>query len=99
MVELFIADELHMLGGGIGFTYEIIVSRMHQIAVQAENPMRIVAFSASLSKARDLGEWIGADKYTTSNFTTSSRPTPLEIHIQSYGIPHFPSMMSMANPI
>jgi len=98
-VELFIADELHMLGGQNGFTYEIIVSRMHYIAVQTENPMRIVALSVSLSNARDLGEWIGADKHTIYNFSPSSRPTPLEIHIQSYGIPHFPSMMmAMAKP-
>ncbi|RPB01060.1 Sec63-domain-containing protein [Choiromyces venosus 120613-1] len=98
-VELFIADELHMLGGQNGFNYEIVVSRMHYIAVQTENPMRIVALSVSLSNARDLGEWIGADKHTIYNFSPSSRPTPLEIHIQSYGIPHFPSMMmAMANP-
>ena len=76
-VELFIADELHMLGGQNGFTYEIIVSRMHYIAVQTENPMRIVALSVSLSNARDLGEWIGADKHTIYNFSPS--PTPLEI--------------------
>ena len=98
-VELFIADELHMLGGQNGFIYEIIVSRMHYISVQTENPIRIIALSVSLSNARDLGEWIGADKHTIYNFSPSSRPTPLEIHIQSYSIPHFPSMMmAMAKP-
>lgn len=98
-VELFIADDLHMLGGQNGFIYEIIVSRMHYMAVQTENALRIVAFSVSLSNARDLGEWIGADKHTIYNFSPSSRPVPLEIHIQSFSIPHFPSlMMAMAKP-
>ncbi|KAL0638958.1 Pre-mRNA-splicing helicase BRR2 [Maublancomyces gigas] len=98
-VELFIADELHMLGGQNGFIYEIIVSRMHYIAVQTENPMRIVALSVSLSNARDLGEWIGADKHTIYNFSPRDRPTQLEIHIQSFTIPHHPSLMiAMAKP-
>jgi len=89
-----------MLGGRNGFTYEIIVSRMHYIAVQTENPMRIVALSVSLSNARDLDEWIGADRHTIYNFSPSSRLTPWEIHIQSYGIPHFPLMMTaMANSV
>ncbi|PUU83265.1 hypothetical protein B9Z19DRAFT_941236, partial [Tuber borchii] len=33
------------------------------------------------------------------NFRPTSQPAPLEIHIQSYGIPHFLSMMTaMAKP-
>jgi pre-mRNA-splicing helicase BRR2 len=98
-VELFIADDIHMLGGQNGYIYEIIVSRMHYMAVQTENALRIVALSVSLSNPRDLGEWIGADKHTIYNFSPGSRPVPLEIHIQSFTIPHFPSlMMAMARP-
>ena len=98
-VELFICDELHMLGGQNGFIYEIIVSRMQYMAVQTENALRIVALSVSLSNPRDLGEWIGADKHTIYNFSPAARPVPLEIHIQSFTIPHFPSMMmAMAKP-
>ncbi|KAI5815505.1 DEAD/DEAH box helicase domain-containing protein [Pyronema omphalodes] len=98
-VELFIADDIHMLGGVNGFIYEIIVSRMQYMAVQTENALRIVALSVSLSNPRDLGEWIGADKHTIYNFSPGSRPVPLEIHIQSFTIPHFPSlMMAMAKP-
>lgn len=98
-VELFIADDLHMLGGQNGYIYEVIVSRMHYIAVQTENPVRIIALSVPLSNARDIGEWIGADKNTIFNFSPGSRPVPLEIHIQSFTIPHFPSlMMAMAKP-
>ena len=98
-VQLFIADELHMLGGQGGFIYEIIVSRMHYVALQTENNMRLVGLSVSLANARDIGEWIGATKHTIYNFSPHVRPIPLELHIQSFTIPHFPSLMlAMAKP-
>ncbi|EHL03362.1 putative Pre-mRNA-splicing factor brr2 [Glarea lozoyensis 74030] len=53
-VELFIADELHMLGGHSGFVYEIIVSRMNYIRSQTELPLRIIGLSVSLANARDI---------------------------------------------
>ena len=98
-VQLFIADELHMLGGQGGFIYEIVVSRMHYVALQTESNMRIIGLSVSLSNARDIGEWIGATKHTIYNFSPHIRPVPLELHIQSFTIPHFPSLMlAMAKP-
>lgn len=98
-VQLFIADELHMLGGQTGHIYEIIVSRMHYIALQTENKMRLIGLSVSLSNARDVGEWVGATKHTIYNFSPHVRPIPLELHIQSFTIPHFPSLMlAMAKP-
>ena len=98
-VELFIADELHMLGGENGYIYEVIVSRMHYIHVQLENELRIIGLSVPLSNARDVGEWLGATKHTIFNFSPMVRPVSLELHIQSFSIPHFPSlMMAMARP-
>lgn len=98
-VQLFIADELHTLGGHGGFIYEIIVSRMHYVALQTENNMRLVGLSVSLSNARDIGEWLGATKHTIYNFGPQHRTIPLELHIQSFAIPHFPSLMlAMAKP-
>lgn len=98
-VELFIADELHMLGGLMGYVYEIIVSRMHYIRTQTELPMRILGLSVSLANARDVGEWIDARKHDVYNFSPHVRSVPLELHIQSYTIPHFPSLMlAMAKP-
>ncbi len=98
-VQLFIADELHTLGSHGGFIYEIIVSRMHYVALQTENNMRLVGLSVSLSNARDIGEWLGATKHTIYNFSPHVRPVPLELHIQSFTIPHFPSLMlAMAKP-
>ncbi|KAK7419011.1 Pre-mRNA-splicing helicase BRR2 [Neonectria magnoliae] len=98
-VELFIADEIHLLGGSQGYVYETIVSRMHYIRTQTELPMRIVALSVSLANARDLGEWIDAKKHDIYNFSPHVRPVPLELHIQSFSNPHFPSLMlAMAKP-
>ncbi|KAI8977390.1 Sec63 Brl domain-containing protein [Mycotypha africana] len=98
-VDLFIADEVHMIGSSIGPTYEVIVSRMRYVASQTQKLIRIVALSTSLANARDLGEWMGATSQTVFNFHPSVRPVPLEIHIQSYNIPHFASlMMAMAKP-
>ncbi|CAG8952610.1 hypothetical protein HYFRA_00009716 [Hymenoscyphus fraxineus] len=98
-VELFIADELHMLGGQSGFVYEIIVSRMHYIRSQTQLPLRIVGLSVSLANARDVGEWIDAKKHNIYNFSPHVRSVPLELHIQSFTIPHFPSLMlAMAKP-
>ncbi|KAL1882717.1 hypothetical protein VTK73DRAFT_1237 [Phialemonium thermophilum] len=98
-VELLIADELHMLGGQMGYIYEIVISRMHYIRTQLELPMRIVGLSVSLANARDIGEWIDAKKHDIYNFSPHVRPVPLELHIQSYTIPHFPSLMlAMAKP-
>lgn len=98
-VELFIADELHLLGGQQGYIYEIIVSRMHYIGAAQETGLRIVGLSVSLADARDIGEWIDAKKKDIYNFSPHARPLPLELRIQSYAIPHFPSLMlAMAKP-
>ena len=98
-VQLFIADDLHLLGGHMGYVYEIIVSRMHYIRTQTELPLRIVALSVSLANARDVGEWIDAKKHDIYNFSPHVRPVPLELHVQSYTNPHFPSLMlAMAKP-
>ncbi|KAF9159441.1 DEIH-box ATPase [Actinomortierella ambigua] len=98
-VSLFIADELHLIGGDLGPTYEVVVSRMRTISSQLPNKVRIVALSTSLANARDLGEWIGATSHSMFNFHPSVRPLPLDVHIQSYTIPHFASwMIAMAKP-
>ncbi|KAL1383719.1 DEAD/DEAH box helicase domain-containing protein [Phyllosticta capitalensis] len=98
-VKLLIADDLQMIGGQGGHTYETVVSRMHAMTLQLESEMRIVGLSVSLANARDIGEWIGATKQTIFNFSPHVRAVPLELHIQSFTIPHFPSLMlAMAKP-
>jgi pre-mRNA-splicing helicase BRR2 len=42
---------------------------------------------------------MGVDSHAIFNFTPSARPLPLEVHMQSFTIPHFPSLMiAMARP-
>ncbi|KAK9487748.1 Sec63 Brl domain-containing protein [Lipomyces starkeyi] len=99
-VRLFIADDLHMLGGQNGSTYEIVVSRMRYVAAQTENPLRIVGLSVCLSNGRDLGEWIGANHHSIYNFSPKDRPSPIEIHLQGFSITHFPSLViAMSKPV
>eukprot|EP00003_Mantamonas_plastica_P009401 TRINITY_DN1876_c0_g1_i1.p1 TRINITY_DN1876_c0_g1~~TRINITY_DN1876_c0_g1_i1.p1 ORF type:complete len:2192 (+),score=792.85 TRINITY_DN1876_c0_g1_i1:639-7214(+) len=102
-VDLFIADELHMVGGQEGPTYEVIVSRMHSMNAQLEDHnVRIVGLAASVANARDLGEWIGASvkKNSLFNFPPHMRPVRLEITIQGFDIPHFNTrMLAMAKPV
>ncbi|BGP06391.1 Pre-mRNA-splicing helicase BRR2 [Rhodotorula toruloides] len=98
-VGLVIADELQLIGGEIGPTYEVILSRTRYVAAQTENPTRIVAFGVSLANARDLGEWLGCTAQTIFNFSPGARPLPMEVHLQSFNVPHFPSLMiQMAKP-
>jgi pre-mRNA-splicing helicase BRR2 len=98
-VALLIADELHLLGGSGGHVYEVVISRMRAMAAQIESNMRVVGLSVPLSNARDVGEWIGANKHTIFNFSPGIRAVPLELRIQAFTIPHFPSMMlAMAKP-
>ncbi|KAJ1698273.1 hypothetical protein LUZ63_006785 [Rhynchospora breviuscula] len=98
-VTLFIVDELHLIGGESGPVLEIIVSRMRRISSQIENNIRIVALSASLANAKDLGEWIGATSHGLFNFPPGVRPVPLEIHIQGVDIANFEArMQAMTKP-
>ncbi|KAF7797360.1 hypothetical protein EIP86_008555 [Pleurotus ostreatoroseus] len=81
-VGLLIADEVQLVGGEVGPTYEVIISRTRYVSAQTEIKTRIVACGVSLANARDLGEWIDMD-----------------IHLQSFSIPHFPSLMiAMSKP-
>ena len=98
-VGLFIVDEIHLIGGDIGPTLEVICSRMRYIAAQTDNKIRVVAVGASLANGRDLGEWLGASSQCIFNFHPNVRPVPLEIMIQGYNIPHHASlMMAMTKP-
>lgn len=98
-IALLIADEVQLLGSDIGPTYEVIISRTRYVAEQNDIKTRIVCLSVSLANARDVGEWIGATSQTIFNFSPGARPLPMEVHLQSFNVPHFPSLMiQMAKP-
>ncbi|NXD74639.1 U520 helicase, partial [Eolophus roseicapillus] len=81
-VNLFIVDEVHLIGGENGPVLEVICSRMRYISSQIERPIRIVALSSSLSNAKDVAHWLGCSATSTFNFHPNVRPVPLELHIQ-----------------
>jgi pre-mRNA-splicing helicase BRR2 len=100
-VALFIADELHLVGGQAGPCYEVVVSRMRYIAAQTGTPIRVVGLSTSLANATDLGDWIGAAGHNALfNFSPGVRPVPLDIHITGVDVLNFDSrMQAMARPV
>lgn len=98
-IGLLIADEVQLVGGDVGPVYEVVISRTRYVSAQTEIKTRIVACGVSLANARDLGEWIGAPSHAIFNFSPSARPLDMDIHLQSFQIPHFPSLMiAMSKP-
>ncbi|KAG6820013.1 hypothetical protein H0H93_006477 [Arthromyces matolae] len=98
-IGLLIADEVQLVGGEVGPTYEVVISRTRYVSAQTEIKARIVACGVSLANARDLGEWMGAPSHAIFNFSPSARPLDMDIHLQSFAIPHFPSLMiAMSKP-
>ncbi|KAF5318824.1 hypothetical protein D9619_010989 [Psilocybe cf. subviscida] len=96
---LLIADEVQLVGGEVGPTYEVVISRTRYVERQTGNKTRIVACGVSLANAEDLGKWMGASEHTIFNFAPSARPLDMAIHIQSFTINHFPSLMiAMSKP-
>lgn len=100
-IGLYIADEVQLLGDWrVGATYETILSRARFVAAQNEEvSTRFVALTVPLGNARDVGDWLGCSHSSVFNFSSASRPVPMEVHIQSFNVPHFPSLMiAMAKP-
>lgn len=99
-VALYIFDDLQLLGDErVGPTYEVVCSRARFIAAQLEAPTRMIGLAVSLANGGDVGEWLGAEKSNIFNFAPSARPVPMEVHLQTFAIPHFASLMiAMAKP-
>ncbi|XP_071494841.1 U5 small nuclear ribonucleoprotein 200 kDa helicase-like [Diadema antillarum] len=98
-VNLFIIDELHLIGGDNGPVLEVICSRMRYISSQIERNIRLVALSSSLANAKDIAQWLGASPTNTFNFHPNVRPVPLELHIQGFNITHTGSrLIAMVKP-
>jgi pre-mRNA-splicing helicase BRR2 len=93
-VTLFIADELHLVGGDDGPIFEVVCSRMRYIPTQTEKKIRIVALSSSVANAKDLGQWLGASTHSLFSFHPNTRPVPLDLHIQGFNVNHTPSRLS-----
>ncbi|KAL5720578.1 RNA helicase [Ranunculus cassubicifolius] len=98
-ISLFIVDDLHLVGGQGGPAIEVIVSRMRYISNASDRKLRLVALSASVANANDLGDWIGATSRGLFNFAPGASSDPLEIHIQGVDITNYEArMQAMAKP-
>ncbi|XP_077290807.1 U5 small nuclear ribonucleoprotein l(3)72Ab isoform X2 [Arctopsyche grandis] len=93
-VQLFIADELQLLGGPEGPVLEVVLARARYVGSQTGKPARIVALSAPLAAARDLAHWLGCGANSSFNFHPSVRPVPLELHVQGVNISHTASRLA-----
>ncbi|KAL1138953.1 hypothetical protein AAG570_009015 [Ranatra chinensis] len=99
-VQLFIVDELQLLGGDEGPVLEIVCSRMRYICSQIEKPLRIIALSSPIADAKDIAQWLGCPNNSSFNFHPSVRPLPLELHVQGFNITHNASrLIAMAKPV
>ncbi|XP_043274954.1 putative U5 small nuclear ribonucleoprotein 200 kDa helicase isoform X2 [Venturia canescens] len=99
-IQLFIVDELQLIGGEEGPVLEVACSRARYISSQLEKPTRIIALSASLADAKDVAQWLGAPAAATFNFHPSVRPIPMELHVQGINITHNASRLAaMAKPV
>jgi pre-mRNA-splicing helicase BRR2 len=104
-VSLFIVDDVHFLGGDVGPTMEVIISRMRFISTQKQQKddsqqLRMIGLSASLANAREVGDWMGVSPKGLFNFSSKVRPVPLEIYFHSFDQSNFASrLMAMGKPV
>jgi pre-mRNA-splicing helicase BRR2 len=100
-VNLFIVDELQLIGGDQGPAIEVVCSRMRylsdQLPKQKKAPIRIVALSHSLANAKDVATWLGCTASNTFNFHPQTRPVPLELHVQGININHNATRLAAMN--
>ena len=99
-VNLFIVDDLQLIGGEDGPVLEVVSSRMRYISSQIEKPIRIIALSSSLANAKDIAQWLGCNQGLTFNFHPNVRPLPLELHIRGFNQTHNASrLQTMSKPV
>jgi len=107
-VTLFIADDLHFLGGEMGPTIEVMLSRMRYISSQQEqrnlsgagSSLRLVGLGTPIANAREIGEWMNVPAKSLFNFSPQVRPTPLEIFFLAFDQSNFSSrLLAMAKPV
>lgn len=98
-VNLFVVDELHLIGQEVGPVLEVICSRMRYMSAHLEHTIRVVALSSSISNAKDVSQWLGCTPTGFFNFHPNVRPVPMELHIQGFNISHNLSrIIAMAKP-
>jgi pre-mRNA-splicing helicase BRR2 len=85
-INLFIVDDIHLIGGNQGSTLEMIVSRMRYMENQTGNKMRFIALSTTVANYNNLADWIGATNRGRFNFPLSNRQISLDMHVSGSDI-------------
>ncbi|KAL3318570.1 hypothetical protein Ciccas_002773 [Cichlidogyrus casuarinus] len=99
-VNLFIADELHLISAENGPVFEVACSRMRYIANQIDSQIRIVGLAHSINNAREVAAWLGVGTSSCYNFAPSSRPLPLDLSIMPFNVAHQGSrLLAMTKPL
>ncbi len=99
-VNLFIADELHLIGAEAGPVYEVVCSRMRYMASQIDSsgqPLRIVGLAHSITNLRDMASWLGCASGASYNFQPNTRPLPLDLSIVEINVSHQASRLLATN--
>jgi helicase len=60
-ISLVIADEVHLIGSDRGPTLEVSLARLRQMTPD----IQVLAFSATISNAYEIAEWLNAESVTT----------------------------------
>eukprot|EP00915_Cephaloidophora_sp_WS-2016_P003244 GHVH01004364.1.p1 GENE.GHVH01004364.1~~GHVH01004364.1.p1 ORF type:complete len:2220 (+),score=424.86 GHVH01004364.1:55-6660(+) len=98
--KLVIALHLHLLSDDVcGAALESCLSRTRFINKSLDLSTRICAFSASLSNAKDVADWLGCPSAGYFNFSPGIRPVPVEIAIQGLDIVDFDHRLRATLPL
>ncbi|XP_054164003.1 U5 small nuclear ribonucleoprotein 200 kDa helicase-like [Oppia nitens] len=99
-INLYIVDDLQLIGGEDGPILEVVSSRMRYISSQIDKSIRIIALSSSLANAKDIAQWLGCNQGLTFNFHPNVRPLPLELHIRGFNQTHNSTrLQAMSKPV
>jgi pre-mRNA-splicing helicase BRR2 len=98
-INLYIFDEIHLIGGTGGVTLEVVASRVRYVSSQLGSKVRIILLGSSISNAKDIADWMGVPNHAMYNFSPAVRPIPLELHLHGFETNHFGNrLLSMAKP-
>lgn len=98
-INMYIFDEIHLIGGAAGVPLEIVASRARYVSSQLGTHVRLILLGSSIANAKDIADWMGVPNHSMYNFSPSVRPIPLELHLHGFETNHFGNrLLSMAKP-
>nr|CCA21330.1 PREDICTED: similar to activating signal cointegrator 1 complex subunit 3 putative [Albugo laibachii Nc14] len=103
-LALVIVDDLHFITDpNVGPLYEIVLSRLARVeSGRLSDPTRWIVLSSPLVNAKQAAIWLGIVNESSKvfNFAPTSRPSGIQLHIQSFPEhQHVGRMSAMNKPI